>query len=65
MNDTIKIIKSLEHSDVLIDRVTETVKREMKITRRWISCSFVSTFGCFISAISNFFSSKRYKWKKN
>ena len=30
MNDTIKIIKSLEGSGVLIDRVTETVKDEIK-----------------------------------
>ena len=30
MNDIIKIIKSLEHSDVLIDGVTETVKHEIK-----------------------------------
>ena len=30
MNDIIKIIKSLEHSGVLIDGVTEKVKNEMK-----------------------------------
>ena len=30
MNDIIKIIKSLEDSGVLIDRVTETVKHEIK-----------------------------------
>ena len=30
MNDIIKIIKSLENSDVLIDGVTETVKYETK-----------------------------------
>ena len=35
-NDIIKIIKSLEDSDLLIDGVTETVKRNKK-TRRWIS----------------------------
>ena len=29
MNDTIKIIKSLEDLSVLIDVVTETVKREI------------------------------------
>ena len=28
MNDVMKIIKSLEHLGVLIDRVTETVKHE-------------------------------------
>ena len=30
LNDFIKIIKSLEHSDVLIDGFTETVKHEIK-----------------------------------
>ena len=30
MNDIIEIIKSLEASSVLIDGVTETVKREIK-----------------------------------
>ena len=30
MNDIIKIIKSLEDSRVLIDRVTKTVKHKMK-----------------------------------
>ena len=65
MNDIIKIIKPLEDSDVLIDAVTETVKQEIRKTRRPISWSFVSTFSRFISTTSNFFSSKRYKWKKN
>ena len=62
MNDVIKIIKSLEDSGVLFDGVTETVKDEIKKTRRQISWSFVSTFSHFISATSDFFSSKRYKW---
>ena len=61
MNDIIKIIKSLEDSGVLIYGVTETVKHEIKKTRRQISWRFVSTFSHFINAISNFFSSKRYK----
>ena len=30
MNDIIKIIKSLEDSDVLINGLTETVKHEIK-----------------------------------
>ena len=34
MNDIIKVIKSLEDSGVLIDEVTETVKHEIKKTRR-------------------------------
>ena len=36
MNDVFKIIKSLEDSGVLIDGVTETVKHEIKKTKRWI-----------------------------
>ena len=64
MNNIIKIIKSLEDSDVLIDRVTETVKLEIKTGRR-ISWSFVSTFSCFTSATNNFFGSKRYKWNRS
>ena len=65
MNDAIEIIKSLEDSGLLIDGITETVKHEIKKTRRWISWSFVSTFSRFISAASNFFSSQRYKWKRS
>ena len=64
VDDIIKIIKSLEDSGVLIDGFTETIKEEIKNTRGWISWSFASTFSCFISTTSNFFSSKRYKWKK-
>ena len=30
MNDVIKIVKSLENSDLLIDGTTETVKHEIK-----------------------------------
>ena len=33
MNDIIKIIKSLEHSNVLIDGITETVKHKIKKSR--------------------------------
>ena len=60
MSEIIKIIKSLEDSGVLIDRVTETVKHATKKQERRISWSFVS----FNSATSDFFSSKKYKWKK-
>ena len=37
INDIIQIIKSLEHLRVLIDGFTETVKHEMKKTRRRVS----------------------------
>ena len=65
MNGIIKIIKSLDDSCILIDGLTETVKHEIKKTRRWVSWSFVSRFSHFISTTSNFFSSKRYKWKRS
>ena len=60
MNNTIKMVKSLQDSSVLIDGVTETVKYETKIRRGRISLSFLSTFCCFISIASDFFSSERY-----
>ena len=44
INDIIKIIKSLEDLGILIDRVTEAVKHEMKNTIRQIFLSFDSTF---------------------
>ena len=65
MNGIIKIIKSLDDSCILIDGLTETVKHEIKKARRWVSWSFVSRFSRFISTTSNFFSSKRYKWKRS
>ena len=61
MNDIIKVIKLLEDSIVLIAGVTETVKDEIKKTRRWIYWSFVSTFSSILSTTCNIFSSKRYK----
>ena len=61
--NTIKFVKSLEDSGVLIDEVTETEKDEIK--KQEGSWSFVSTFRCLISTASNFFSSKRYKRKRS
>ena len=58
VGDVIRIVKSLEDSEVLIDGVTETVKHAIK--NNWISCCFVSTFGCLSVIICDFFSSKRY-----
>ena len=57
MNDIIKIIKWLEDSGVLIAIVTETVKHEIK-SKKADFLVFASTFSGFISATSNFFSSK-------
>ena len=57
VNDIINIIKSLDDSGVLIDGVTESAKDKIKKTKTPIS------FSHFNSATSDFFSSKRYKWK--
>ena len=65
MNDIIKVIKLLEDSIVLIAGVTETVKDEIKKTRRWIYWSFVSTFSSILSTTFNIFSSKRYKGERS
>ena len=64
MNGIIKIIKSLEDSSVLIDGITEKVKHEIEKQEGGFFSCFVSTFGCFISATSDFFSSKSYKRKR-
>ena len=58
-----KTIKSLKGSSVLIDRVTETVKHEIKKKGK-ISWSFFSLVSDFISTRSNFLTSKRYKWNR-
>ena len=52
-------------NDILIDGITETVKHEITKTRKWISFSFGRTFSHLISAISNFFSSKRHEWNRS
>ena len=62
--NAMKIITSLEDSGVLIDGVTETVKHEIK-NKKTISWCFFSRSSHFISATSNFFSSKRYNWKRS
>ena len=64
INDITKIIKSLEDSNVLIDGITETVKHEIKNKKADFFLHFVSTFGCFFSTTSDFFSSRWYKLKR-
>ena len=59
MNDIIKTVKSLEDLEVLIDGVTDKVKHEIKKNEG--GASFASTFSHFISATSDFFSSKGCK----
>ena len=63
MNDIIKIIISLEDSDISIARFTETLKHEIE-TRRWSYWGFASTFSRIISTPSNFLSINRNKWKR-
>ena len=64
VNSVIGNKKSLEDLGVLIDKITEAVKHEIKKTRRQISWRFFLTFSRFNSATSDFFSSKIYKWKR-
>ena len=56
-----KTIKSLKGSSLLTDRVTETVKHEIKKKKGKISWSFFSLVSDFISTRGNFLTSKRYK----
>ena len=58
LND-IKIIESLEDSNVLIDGVTGTLKQEIRFLP-----ALLVPISHFTSAISNFFSIKRYKWNR-
>ena len=63
ISDIIKIIKSWEDSGVSADSVIEIVKHEIKKQEgRFLR---VSTFSHFKYATSNFFSSKRYTWKRS
>ena len=64
-NDIIKVIQTVEDANVLIDGITETGKHEIKGRKRCFSWSLGSTFSRFIGATSDFFNSKRYKWKKS
>ena len=65
MNDIFKIKKSLKDLSVLIDRVNEIVKYEIKESRARISWILVSAFSRFNNPDSDFFSSKRYTCKRN
>ena len=55
MDNIIRIIKSLENS----------VKHEIKKTRRWITLYFVSTYGCLIDSTYGFFIDRKWAWKSN
>ena len=41
MKDIMKIVKSIEEPCLLIKGVSETIKNEPKITKRWISLQVV------------------------
>ena len=62
--DIIRTIKLLEDSGVLIYCVTGTIKHEIKKETRRISWCYISTFGCFIGVTCDFFSGKRYQWRR-
>ena len=65
INDIFGIIKSWDDSNVLINAIMETVKHEIRKTKRRISWDFVSTFSRFVSATRDFFSSTRCKRKRS
>ena len=60
----LKNIKQLD-SDVIIDRITETVEDEIKKQESGSFGDFVSTCSRFISTTRNSLSSKKYKWKRS
>ena len=66
MNDIIKIIKPLEDSDVLIDAVTETVKQEIRKTKKkkekaLLAPLAVSLVQPVISSVVNVISGRRIR----
>ena len=69
MNDIIKIIKSLKDSAVLIDEVTEKVKRKINEQRgRFLGdllAPLAPLLAHFIITTSNFSTSKTDKWKRS
>ena len=60
--DIIQKVESLEKSGLLIDGATETVKHEIKKTRRWISWGYNATYGFFTDTTCGFFIDKCYIW---
>ena len=66
MNDIIKIIKSLKDSAVLIDEVTEKVKRKINEQGgRFLGDLLAPLLAHFIITTSNFSTSKTDKWKRS
>ena len=65
MNHVIRIRKSLEDSGVLIDGGSETIQHEIEKQEGDFFGASLAPFSSFISKTSNFFISKRYKWKRS
>ena len=55
MDNIIINIKTRENSDLINNGVTETIKHEIKKTRRWTSYCFISTCSCFTNSTYVFF----------
>ena len=51
MNDIIKIIKSLEHSNVLIDDITETVKHKIKKEGEFLPALLTSLIALLVQPV--------------
>ena len=64
IDDVIKIVKSLEDSGGINWWSYWSSKTWNKKSRRWVSCCFVSTFGCLGDKTCDFFRNRKYYWKK-
>ena len=66
INDIIKIIKSLEDSNVLIDGITETVNHEIKKQGgRFLPALLAPLAASLVQPVISSVSSERYKWKRS
>ena len=65
VNDIIKVIKSVQNSGVLIDGVTETGKHESKKQEGGFLGALSQSLAASVVQTCNFFSGKRYYWKRS
>ena len=63
MDGIIRTAKSEDDSGLLIDGATETVKLEIKKTRRWNVWYYETTPSCFTDSTYGFFIDKHNIWK--
>ena len=56
INDIIKIVQALEDSNILLQRVTKTIKNETKGQKGGLLCMFLGTLGA--SLLGNIFTGK-------